>query len=185
MSNSIDQLSTYSRQGITASVSTGTSQHLNSNDYYLNDSMSTEEQVETYYLRDVERVESGLCIMMLLFPIYERYLRWKVGLSEGEKFSENNRVFRVIAVEIGGMNQQQAYRFWQCCRNYLLHQASVEETMILCADGAPVKMDDKYCYINPYALRETLLGIFQNRRNRRMWKDWGEKLPRIYCHVKP
>lgn len=61
-------------------------------------------------------------VIILCFPLLERYLRQTSGCREGnlnDKFYED---FRVIFPELGSLTE--AKRFWHTYRNGLLHQGS-------------------------------------------------------------
>ena len=66
---------------------------------------------------------AGFVILMISFPLLERYLREKSSVHEGKLnasfYSELQRIFPVITT------QETAKQFWQVYRNGLLHQVTL------------------------------------------------------------
>src|SRR5665213_484930 len=68
---------------------------------------------------------AGFVILMVAFPLLERYLREMSGVNEGELtdrfYDELRRVFPVIP------DNSIARQFWQVYRNGLLHQVTLSQ----------------------------------------------------------
>lgn len=66
---------------------------------------------------------AGFVILMISFPLIERYLREKSGVHEGQLndsfYSELQTIFPAIA------DQETAKQFWHVYRNGLLHQVTL------------------------------------------------------------
>lgn len=140
------------------------------------------EKVEKWYLRPLNGLNSphdGFAILTLLFPLYERYLRWKGYIKEKEKFSEWHPVFKEIAKHLG-TTMKEAYDFWNHYRNGLLHRAAPEV-----ADGITFELvrDRNFCIrrdgnrvqINPFKIRDVVVELVEQSRD--MWNDPTYPLP--------
>lgn len=69
------------------------------------------------------RQDAGFVILMISFPLLERYLREKSGVHEGNLndtfYNELQTIFPALT------SQELAKQFWQVYRNGLLHQVSL------------------------------------------------------------
>jgi hypothetical protein len=75
--------------------------------------------LESLYLRD----DAGFAVTMMAFPLLERYLRQKVGLTPEQNLSEGFYTeLRGIFPELH--TQAIARTFWQVYRNGILHQVA-------------------------------------------------------------
>jgi hypothetical protein len=83
------------------------------------------ENFRSWFVRVLETLypqrEAGLALLMIVFPLLERFLRLKVGLSPdadlGQPFFEElSKRFPTLQTE------KSAREFWQVFRNGLLHQ---------------------------------------------------------------
>jgi hypothetical protein len=76
----------------------------------------------------------------------------------------------------------EAYYFWQCFRNGLLHTALPNESesfpYSLRIGGPPLERQSGLFYIDPFALRNHLLEII--KRDLKKWKSHGAHLPVTY-----
>ncbi|MEE8329333.1 MAG: hypothetical protein V3R54_05325, partial [Thermodesulfovibrionia bacterium] len=77
--------------------------------------------LEALYLKE----NAGFVILMISFPLLERYLREKSGVHEGnlnDSFhSELQTIFPVLT------SQEIAKQFWHVYRNGLLHQVTLSQ----------------------------------------------------------
>ena len=81
--------------------------------------------------------EAGFPILMIAFPLLERYLRQKAGLGPDDKLNANNDAFykELIALFSELKTIDKATEFWHIYRNGLLHQVALNQTR---KGGAPV-----------------------------------------------
>ena len=85
------------------------------------------DNFRTWYSQMLDRLYSdqnaGFVILMISFPLLERYLREKSGVHENALndsfYTELQRIFPVLT------NKNVAKQFWQVYRNGLLHQVTL------------------------------------------------------------
>jgi hypothetical protein len=68
---------------------------------------------------------AGFAIAMITFPLFERYIRQKVGLRGDETVNEHF-LAELIRLIPGLTDVSHARYFWTACRHGLLHQATVQ-----------------------------------------------------------
>ena len=68
---------------------------------------------------------AGFAVAMLTFPLFERYVRQKVGLRADETV-DDRFLGELIKLIPGLADVAQARQFWTACRHGLLHQATVQ-----------------------------------------------------------
>jgi len=80
---------------------------------------------------------AGFVILMVAFPLLERYLREKSGIHEG---SYNDNFYKELAVIFPELRYaQDAKDFWQVYRNGLLHQGTLSQK-----NRSGIKMPDAW-----------------------------------------
>jgi hypothetical protein len=92
---------------------------------------------ENWWARPIESMvtdeHNGFAVLALLFPILERYLREKSGVSEGDLTSAFYVELQAVIPELP--DERRARQFWHAYRNGLLHQATFSKRT---KSGAPV-----------------------------------------------
>lgn len=90
--------------------------------------MTNQENFRAWYVNILAKLypyrEAGFAIMMIAFPLLERYLRQRVGLTvqaplNDSFYDEFIRLFPVL------IDQSTAKQFWQVYRNGLLHEVTL------------------------------------------------------------
>jgi hypothetical protein len=101
--------------------------------------------------------EAGFAIVMIAFPLLERYLRQKAGLGPEERLNE--KFFAELYSLFGELQTtDKAKGFWTVCRNGILHQVTFNQP----GKAAPVSgvaltrdlrgisiTSDGYFFVNP------------------------------------
>ena len=135
--------------------------------------ISETDRIEQWFYAPIKEQQEhrGFTILMLIIPIYERYLRHICQNEAISLFSSNNCELNEIAHNLG-INSDQAKRFWQIMRNGLLHRSTPKQTIstsyALTDAGPPISEPTLgQLLINPYAVRPLLLTIF--RSNPAFW----------------
>lgn len=140
---------------------------------------------------------------MTLFPIYERYLRYKTnyegdfakttcgknGIKEkpAEDIEKIDTIMETIRDDFGLSTEAEARVFWQHFRNGLCHRAAIKETGEYSAilsdhrDDLPVLFQGKKIRLDPLKLRDHLLPKFRNAPD--MWKQHRFRIPTVYIRV--
>src|SRR5689334_22587529 len=102
----------------------------------------------------------GFIVLMVLLPLYEKYLRVKHNMEIEEKFSKHHRIFNVIGRHLQ-VSADDAYLFWTNVRNGLLHSAlpkhSNDFNYGIREDGPPLQRDANLFWINPFEMRDRIL----------------------------
>jgi len=84
---------------------------------------------EGWYAAILERLypirDAGFPIAMIAFPLFERYVRQKVGLAADQNI-DDRFLGELIKLIPGLADVAQARQFWAACRHGLLHQATVQ-----------------------------------------------------------
>jgi hypothetical protein len=87
---------------------------------------SHEKNFEAWYARILEALcsnpDAGLVILMVAFPLLERYLRQKSGVHEGTRNATFHKELASVFPEL--KSQKDARKFWHVYRNGLLHQVT-------------------------------------------------------------
>lgn len=71
--------------------------------------------------------EAGFVILMVAFPLLERYLREKSGVHEGKLNDDFYHKLSSLFPEL--VTKDKAFQFWQVYRNGLLHQVTFSKQM--------------------------------------------------------
>ena len=112
---------------------------------------------------------AAFAVLMIAFPLLERYLRQKSGTHEANLgdafFDEFHNIFKVPSRDL-------VPRLWQCYRNGLLHQATfskrtrggqvMPDSFITC--GVDLIEYDAQCgafFVNPKAFSERIINEIQ------------------------
>jgi len=77
---------------------------------------------------------AGFAIAILAFPLFERYVRQRVGLRADQTI-DDRFLAELIRLIPGLANVGQARHFWTACRHGLLHQATLQ---IQTSSGQPL-----------------------------------------------
>lgn len=132
-------------------------------------------------LMEMQEGPQGFLVLMVLLPLYEMHLKVNRHIGYKEDFSKGHRVFKVIGRDLG-ISMDEAYYFWQCFRNGLLHTASPNELesfpYSLRLTGRPIERENGVFHINPFELRNHLIGIIEG--DLKKWKSYGANLPETY-----
>ena len=152
---------------------------------------SYEERLERWFYKPLEDMETNpdlsFALISLLLPLIERYLRYKTGMADSEKFSQGHRSWSVLS-PILGCTDDQAYAVWQCLRNGLLHRAAIKQTTAFsCAlhrdTAGCVEVVGSHLKVNPYLIRDALIPKF--RDDVEMWLDADYALMEEYVVETP
>ncbi len=139
------------------------------------------ERVEQWYLKPFERLNSpndGFAILTLLFPLYERYLKWKGYIGE-EDFTKGHKVFKAVGKHLS-VDPDDSFIFWNRYRNGLLHHAApkayTDTTFAIVRIGDfCIKREGNHLWVNPFKIRDVVLSLVQDSRD--MWKDPDYPIP--------
>ena len=114
------------------------------------------------------RREAGFVILMIAFPLLERYLRQRVGLpAEDDRlnsqfFDELRKLFPKLC------DREQARDFWQVYRNGLLHQGTFSQQGVTCglashdiAETISIDQNGNFC-VHPVLFAKQVLGQIVN-----------------------
>lgn len=142
--------------------------------------ISEADRIQQWYYDPIEEQEDhrGITILMLIIPIYERYLRYAFSHDSG--FGYGSAPIKEIANQFA-ITQEQAYHFWQIMRNGLLHRSAPKEMVGLKQyglTGGGQAISEPHLgqlIINPYAIREQLLPMFKS--NPAFWSQSGYPVP--------
>ncbi len=154
---------------------------------YVVVSESFRELVEKWYVNPLKKLDTqhdGFAILTLLFPLYEKHLRFSLG---DQKFSENSPVVRQIGKDLS-ISTDQAYGFWQIFRNGLLHKAIPDSTdqnydwAMTQATSKPIEIKERVLYINPILLKDKVIQLVMNKVD--MWKK-DDLFPKRYRQLNP
>ena len=121
----------------------------------------------------------GFTILLLIIPIYERYLRHVCNHGD-QKFYESSLPISQIMADTN-VSREQANQFWQIMRNGLCHRGTPKQGNNLLAyavsdEGPPVSQgNDGVLVINPYAIRPLLLKLFKS--NPGFWSNSEYPVP--------
>ncbi len=142
--------------------------------------MSEADRIQKWYYDPIEEQgeHRAITILMLIIPIYERYLRYACSHEGG--FGLNTCPVQQIANQFA-ISREQAYHFWQIMRNGLLHRGTPKEMAGLkqyaLTNTGPVISEPHpgQLIINPYAVRDLLIPLFKNNPN--FWSQSGYPVP--------
>src|SRR5687767_6751490 len=83
---------------------------------------SDSNSIQRWYIDPLMKMQgsTGFLVIMVLLPLYEMHLKVNGHIGNREDFSQGHRVFKVIGKHLG-ISLDEAYYFWQCFRNGLLH----------------------------------------------------------------
>lgn len=152
-------------------------------------SQSISERADKWFyshLKSMNNPHQGMIILMIILPLYEKYLRANGLLDEDPKnskvkFTKDHPVFTKIGNDFG-VDKGTAYEFWWHCRNGLLHRAVIDNTenfaSVLSRTGDAIKLDGDVFVLNPFAIRDRLLKLFID--DTKMWKADRIDLPAEY-----
>jgi hypothetical protein len=148
---------------------------------------SASTSIHKWYIDHLMKMEgsTGFMVIMVLLPLYEMHLRVNGHIGKDGKFSEGHPVFKRIGNHLG-ISEDEAYHFWQCFRNGLLHTGIPNESesfpYSLRTSGPPIERkiesEKVVFYINPFELRNHLVSIIKG--SLRKWKSYGVNLPETY-----
>jgi len=130
--------------------------------------MTEEERIEKWFYAPVEEQgeHRGFTILLLILPIYERYLRYTHN-DDGGNFSLDGPLISGIMADFG-VTKDQANQFWQIMRNGLSHRSTPKQTASLTGysitdNGKPISEPEAgQLLVNPYAVRPLLLKLFRS-----------------------
>jgi hypothetical protein len=148
---------------------------------------SASTSIHKWYIDHLMKMEgsTGFLVIMVLLPLYEMHLKVNGHIGKDERFTEGHKVFKEIGKDLR-ISEDEAYHFWQCFRNGLLHTGIPNESdsfpYSLRTSGPPIerKIESKKVvfYINPFELRNHLVCIIKGRLKK--WKSYGVNLPETY-----
>jgi hypothetical protein len=144
---------------------------------------SAPNSIHRWYIEPLMKMggDQGFLVLMVLLPLYEMRLKVNGHIKDGERFTEGHRVFSVIGGDLR-IGKDEAYHFWQCFRNGLLHTAlpKVLESFpcSLRTSGPPIELENGVFHINPFELSNHLIEII--KRDLKKWKSYGANLPVTY-----
>jgi hypothetical protein len=149
------------------------------------ESHSIKERVEKWFLAPLREMSDhdGFIVLMVLFPLYEKHLRFKLKMTQDDHFSKSHPVFTVIGHDLR-LSAVEAYQFWTNFRNGILHRALPKEkggfTYAIDPNAtlAVRKDENNTFWVNPFALRDTLLPNIE--QSIRMWREDDVLLPDVY-----
>ena len=151
------------------------------------DPESASTSIHKWYIDHLMKMEgsTGFLVIMVLLPLYEMHLKVNGHIGKKGDFSKGHAVFKEIGRDLG-IDHDEAFYFWQCFRNGLLHTGIPNESesfpYSLRTLGPPIerKIERKKVvfYINPFALRNHLLGKIEG--DLKKWKSYGVNLPETY-----
>lgn len=132
--------------------------------------------VERWYfrpLRQLDGQDDGFVLLLILFPVYERYLRYRVKMGDDEGFSHGHPALDIVGRHLG-VSRDDAYAFWWHYRNGLLHHAMPSahggiSFAIVRKRQFCVKREGNYIWVDPFMIRDTLLPILQEA-DKEMWR---------------
>ena len=120
--------------------------------------MSTHrENFGTWFVKVLESLypcpEAGFVIVMAALPMLERYLRQRAGTPSGPLSRESKFYDELRDLFPGQIDKNQAFKFWQNCRNGLLHQVTFSQKLgevWFSHDKAEISIDlDGRIWVNP------------------------------------
>jgi hypothetical protein len=144
---------------------------------------SVSNLIHRLYIDPMMKMEGsqGFLVLMVLLPLYEKHLKVNGHIGDDERFTQGHRVFKVIGRDLR-LSMDEAYYFWQCFRNGLLHRALPNESgsfpYSLRIGGPPIERKNGVFYIDPYELRNQLLEKI--KRDLKKWKSHDARIPVTY-----
>jgi hypothetical protein len=132
------------------------------------------DNFKSWYIATLERLyphrDAGFAILMIAFPLLERYLRKKVKLSPNDNLSdlfyaELALLFPVLS------NNSTAKDFWQVYRNGLLHEVTLSQENRrgnempvgwVSHDKPMVSIEDRSFWIHPVDFTIKVIETIQN-----------------------
>ncbi|HEY6401207.1 MAG TPA: hypothetical protein VI479_07345 [Blastocatellia bacterium] len=145
---------------------------------------SASTSVHKWYIDPLMKMEEGpqgFLVLMVLLPLYEMHLKVNGHIGKDERFTQGHPVFNIMGRHLR-LSSDEAYYFWQCFRNGLLHTALPNELASfpysLRLAGPPIERENGVFYINPFELRNHLIGIIKG--DLKNWKSYGANLPETY-----
>ena len=132
------------------------------------------QQFEDWYKKILESMfpkqEAGFAILMIAFPLLERYIRVKTLTSSDNMFTaECYRALLQVLPELGTVPE--AEKFWQIFRNGILHEVSLSGKKrsgtvmpigTLSQNTAIVKIDSSSHWINPQLFAKRVIQTIEN-----------------------
>lgn len=152
-------------------------------------SASKKELIDLWFIEPLKRMDGHqafVCLGTCLF-LYEKYLRKTGQIGEGEKFSEGHPVFNQIGKDLG-ISAGEAYEFWTCWRNGLLHHGmpKASDKFDWGMTGEQEKLatiEGKTFTINPWRIRDKILNKVANKKE--IWEDELAPLMKVFRVIKP
>ncbi|HLX64481.1 MAG TPA: hypothetical protein VKX17_24620 [Planctomycetota bacterium] len=145
---------------------------------------TTAQKIAAWYIEPLRAMNvgrQGFLILMVLFPLYEKYLRIKEGMGD-EGFGKGKPVIDRIRKELEFATIDEAFGFWQDIRNGLLHRAipkAVYYKLGLQVPGPAIESCPGGFLINPFELRDRILSIIEADMS--IWdNDSTVQLPESY-----
>ena len=97
----------------------------NSDNYkYQQEEHSKNERIERWFYRPLENLNDGnesILLLHGLFPLIERYLRYKLSMNDSETFSEGSKALKSLG-KLLKCPEAVSYKLWQIGRNGLAHR---------------------------------------------------------------
>lgn len=137
---------------------------------------SKKERIERWFYKPLEKLNHGnesILLLHGLFPLIERYLRYKVNMNNSDTFSEGCEALKELG-KLLNCPEAVNYKLWQMGRHGLAHRFALKfedgTTMALYQDTErAITIENSHFKINPYRLRDLMLKIFRN--NKKMWEN--------------
>jgi hypothetical protein len=132
----------------------------------------TREEFARWFKNPIEslqkNIDCGIILMMISFPLIERYLRTKSGLKYQSKYTKSfYEEFHLIFNEIS-VNESKL--FWIAYRHGLLHQATMNNSQITCSLSRSVEKiiyyEDKNLFlVNPFIFSKKVIDTIYDSAN--------------------
>ncbi len=117
-------------------------------------------------LKELPDGDAGYAVLMIAFPLYERYILAKLNLEN--KGTDEANIKHAMATDLG-LNDSQRSIFWDMCRNGFLHAAMAKsgKTLFMVSDrfgGLPtfVTLNGCPCVgLDPWKFAERVIARFK------------------------
>lgn len=132
------------------------------------------DNFKSWYISTLERLyqhrDAGFAILMITFPLLERYLRKKVKLSPADNLSDLFFMELVLLFPVLS-DISTARNFWQVYRNGLLHEVTLSRQNRsghdmpigwVSHDKPMVSIEDGSFWIHPVDFTKTVIEIIQS-----------------------
>jgi hypothetical protein len=146
--------------------------------------ISFKNRIQVWYVNPLIKMKGDDCFicMAMCFIILEKYLRKKCQMKDSEKFTDGHPCFSKLG-SLLKISSREACHFWQSFRNGILHRAmpkvSTEYSFLLVSNqDKPVTVSQGKMIINPWKIRDIVVGILDNKINQDIWKE--EDYPLMY-----